>query len=127
MDDLEYLVKKFKCSRCKNELLGSLFDRNIVKGRSRPVSYFCKECRKKYDVKKEKKKCPECQYSLKLDINGLCIQCNKKLGVRQCRQCNKMQLLYVDFESISKKQFSTKCKDCTGYWDKRTKASLLKD
>ena len=113
----EAKFKKFKCSKCKQEKLGSEFRIDKVYTK-RVVAYKCKECSYRYE-NKIFPKCKECDVKKARGIcsNGLCKTCNDNFNLKECTKCHKVLLKDLEFET-NKASFKSECKTCSGFWDK---------
>ncbi len=84
-DGFEYV-----CSKCQQLKSETEFHRKSTLKQKRPVTSWCKECRRTEDHDKSKFDtiCLGCLKSRQLNSNGQCKKCNKSNGLRECRCCN---------------------------------------
>lgn len=97
----------YRCNHCRQWLpLTSFTTGHLKRKRARPVAYRCKKCYFKYVISK-RPVCPNCnKWKRKLQPNGLCGKCNRKLGMRMCASCKEVKIYLIDFN------FGHRCIDC---------------
>lgn len=116
-DNLFSMKEKYKCSKC-GDLKERWFFHEKPHSNNRPVSYYCKECRRDRDrtfdhfkrqFKKHKRLCSECQQPRKLAYLRKCGKCLKNNGLRVCKKCGELLLIELNF-------YKNKgvCKHCYG-------------
>ena len=88
-----------KCSRCKERKARELFRKASYIPRG--VRYACKACLKKTEVY-HRPSCLECHKARVLNLNGLCMGCNKRFGLKQCKICERILLRLINFNERSK-------------------------
>lgn len=99
-DEIVNLVPMKPCTKCKKYKILSEYHKN-PKGKfgrdSRCIK--CKNLQDKLSSRKtkHKKACNDCELHRTLQANGLCEECNSKLGLKECSNCHEVKLKYSDF------------------------------
>lgn len=98
--------KKYECQRChrikkKNQFHSSYKKKGIVS--------WCKLCRsKRYYELRYKELCKNCTLARKLFKNKICVECNEKKGLRECRECSL--LLPIDLQYHEGRKTCIECR-----------------
>ena len=112
---------KRKCSNC-----GIFLDKNqFHKKNAEKHQPKCPQCRSdEYYSRKYKENCKECNKPGKLDLDKICVKCNKRKGLKQCLTCLYTLPQSFNFyvrQSICKKchakyKRSVRCRECKYFY-----------
>ncbi len=91
--------KRLKCSKCG--ILKARDRFRVASYCTRGRRYACKKCLKKTEVY-NRPSCTECKMPRRLNINHLCMKCNRKFGLKQCKICRLLLFRLVHFNNRSK-------------------------
>jgi len=96
------------CSSCRDPKPRDEFHESVSEDRTRKVTSQCRECRSRsYFSKRYDTICDQCLQHRPLNKNRICSKCNEDSGLRQCRGCDELLPVLLQFEGIRKI-----CKPC---------------
>lgn len=96
------------CSKCNEPKTRRDFDECGYKDRKSQITPRCKECRSDdYYAKRYSTVCIQCLKHRPVNTNQICIKCNELSGLRQCKICNNLLIILLNFIAKSKV-----CKNC---------------